>query len=100
MLKKNLMTLKDSKGCYDLLECEECGYQIKWYKLERPRKCLNPKCKTNQLKPNICGGWADTKASFDFYGRFCHYCNSKAIEVPKEGHPNSKYWSLKRTPDF
>lgn len=37
------------------------------------------------------GGWSTLKN-----GTRCRACGEKLIEVPKEGHYNSKYWKLKK----
>lgn len=82
--KQNLVTLKDMSDVY---KCSECGYKQKYFRLERSRDC--PKCRPE----NIYGGWYTFK---DIGKAKCYHCNYKLIEVPKEGHPNSKFLNLGR----
>lgn len=46
--KKNLMTIEDRSGCYDIWSCTVCNYEKKCYGLERDLEC--PKCGGKGLK--------------------------------------------------
>jgi len=48
------------------------------------------------LEYEVEGSWSSTKSKHK--GR-CRICGALLKEVPKEGHFNSRYWHLKRTPD-
>ena len=93
--KVNLVTISDKTGLYDLYKCEDCGYKEKCYGFQRSRKC--PKCK-NVISEgrDIIGSWAHIS---NVGKSSCPKCDAIMVEVPKEGHPNSKYLNLKRCGD-
>lgn len=87
--KINLVTNNDGS---DTLRCDICGYKKKYYTLERPLRC--PKCKDtgkkkerDRIDGDILGHWSSMK------DEVCNRCGAKMIVVPREGHPNSKYWA-------
>ena len=96
MKKKNLMTLQDRTGLYDIWKCDKCGHEKKFYGLVRSSVC--PKCSDGKSATPIYGGWSSRDCFFTS-DRRCPFCKENTIETPKEGHPNSKYWNLQRTAD-
>ena len=44
-------------------------------------------------------GWWTTRKSFSTQDQKCSKCKVDMEEVPKEGHPNSKYWELQQHKD-
>ncbi len=89
--KINLVTDKDGS---DTLKCSECNYKKKYFGLARPPIC--PKCHGTgeRKKTAIYGGWFNKGDQAE-----CSFCNIDLIKCPKEGHPNSKYWPLKKSPE-
>ena len=94
--KVNLVTIKGRSGMYDLYRCSECGYEKKYYGLVRDLDCpLRMKQpKKHKIERRIVGGWHYGKYE---YSSRCNYCNSIEVPCPKSGHPNSKFWNLKRS---
>jgi hypothetical protein len=90
MKKKNLVTLSDRTGLYDIMKCDQCGYEVKCYGLSRPGSC--PRCHAGEPEP-IWGGWT-RRGVFKKGEHVCPHCGEQAIEVPKEGHPSSRYWVM------
>ena len=83
--KKNTVTLSDSSGFYDDWGCNECGFRKKYYTLGRDVEC--PECK--EVAIYGCWSTSSTKSA-------CHYCKKALVRCPDTGHPNSKFWYLKR----
>jgi len=86
--KKNLVTRKDSQGLYDEYRCSICNLKKRYYTFKIDGEC--PRCKKKNKKQDIFGFWTSRKDSK------CVHCQEFLILCPKEGHPNSKYWSLQR----
>jgi hypothetical protein len=84
--KLNLVTKKDRKGTYDEWGCSSCGYTQRYYTLNRASEC--PKCKPVDVE----GCWSLRSPE----RMVCRHCGVGMVECPKEGHPNSKYWNLRR----
>lgn len=98
MEKQNLVTQRDSKGLYDLLKCSLCGHKQKYYGLDRPSCC--PKCGDGIKKiPPVYGAWTSSRKIFEAMDPHCRFCGAKCIITPEEGHPNSRFWVMKRMPD-
>ena len=93
--KVNLVTVRDKTGMYDLYTCKDCGFQERYYGLERPRRC--PRCKNAASESvDIVGCWTSISR---VEKSVCPKCKAIMVAVPKEGHPNSKYLHLKRCED-
>jgi len=90
--KKNLVTMKDRSGFYDLYTCSDCGFKKKYYTLLRDGKC--PECSTTK-DDEVWGFWSSKSHNV----LKCPWCKSKPVIVPKKGHVNSKFWNLQRTKD-
>jgi len=89
--KVNIVTNPDGT---DTFRCSDCGHTQKYPGLERDSSC--PKCKKHQKKGVALGFWTakDTLSESK-----CYKCKQPVIEVPKEGHPNSKFWPLQKYDD-
>ena len=84
--KLNLVTT--DKG--DHLQCPK-GHKFWWQPIVRPNNC--PKCQKKLKKTTkdvMSGCWSGGEASP------CETCGETQILVPREGHPNSKYWDLEQ----
>ena len=94
--KVNMVTKKDMT---DLWQCTECGKKyVSRHLGDRPVECNSKKCNPNRmpLKPKVSkdtvyGCWGCQKSE-----SICGHCNAKLIIVPRDGHPNSKFWALER----
>jgi hypothetical protein len=82
--KKNLVTLSDMS---DIFRCSDCGFEKKYYGLERTSKC--PKCA--EKEDPIVGWWGVA-------GRIssCPSCQATGIIVPKKEHELSSNWKYER----
>ncbi len=102
--KLNLVTEIDKRGgAHDVFRCKNCLEKIKVYGLQRPKEVVGPCYVTKERKAEIekkeetekqkngivIGAWSAG-------GSVCPECSTVMILCPKKGHPNSKYWSLKR----
>jgi len=81
-LKVNLVSEKDGK---DTWKCEFCGKKVRAV-FNRPMFCV---C---EREGTILDAWCSPKHVLS-----CPCCDTQYVEVPQEGHPNSKYWRLKRS---
>ena len=45
--KKNLVTLRDADGLYDIMQCSICRLKIKCYGIYRPDKCS--RCESKKM---------------------------------------------------
>ena len=90
--KLNLVTQKDRKGLYDECRCSVCGFKKKYYGLNRDSEC--PKCHEKEKSQIINGVWALIEKK-----SVCQFCETEMVRCPIEGHPNSKFWALKRRED-
>lgn len=92
--KVNLVTQPNG---YDTWKCSGCGK-----KFERPLgpPSICPNCKLPGSSKDwddipIFGVWTNDMSKW----RYCDLCGWPMIVCPKEGHPNSKFWRLKRYDD-
>ncbi len=94
--KMNLST--QTRG--DKIRCTNCGYSRWWKPLKRPDRC--PECKCPDDKKSIGKAVFDKRYKGKMLGCWsgnagtCAQCHKPMQETPREGHPNSPYWSLER----
>ncbi len=101
--KKNLVTKSDKNGTYDEYPCKNCDEVLKFYGINRssthPGPCLVSKDRAIEIQVAekkdhnsvVIGGWFTEECNHT-----CPKCDSVMILCPRDGHPNSKYWSLDR----
>ena len=78
-------------GVYDYISLLQLRWDIINDKINEPLFYRNEHGGMDEI--DIFGCWSIKEKGV------CIYCNTWLIECPKEGHPNSKYWSRQRTKD-
>lgn len=86
MTLKLLYNLKNLDGT-NSWRCQACGWKGKFS--EEPTIC--PNCGENENKVESI--WTTKRTDGNIPIIRCSLCNSRMIETPRSGHPNSEFWN-------